>query len=217
MSGRASASQRRPTPSLPSSSSASAIRTRSPFPRARAREGRHGDRPRRQLVLHVRRPTAPDVAGLVDMAGERRMRPAVRIVGRYHVRMAEERQRRPGAPAADAGDQVGPAGVAGDQLTLDTVRLEVAREQAGRRRLAARRVARVDPQQVAQKGGRLVAKLALGRQVHRARISRSPTPGAARSIRRSASARSTCLATADRAITGSHRTRPTRVTAILRA
>ena len=44
---------------------------------ADAGTGEHGHRhgPRRELVLHVRRPAAPDVAGVVDVAGERRMRP----------------------------------------------------------------------------------------------------------------------------------------------
>ena len=125
-----------------------------------AGQGGHRHRPRRGLVLHVRRAAPPQEAVVVQVARERGVPPVLRS-GRHDVGVPDQRHRRALARPRDAGDQVRPVGVAGDQLAGHAVRLEVALEQRRRRRLAAGRIRRVDPQQVAQELRRLVAQVAL--------------------------------------------------------
>ena len=78
--GAASSSQRMPTSAMPSSSSATARNHRSPRGR-KPDPGQlgHRDRPRRDLVLHVDRAAAVQVAVVVDDALERRVRPVPRV------------------------------------------------------------------------------------------------------------------------------------------
>ena len=112
-------------------------------PRAEARTSELGHRhgARRDLVLHVDRSAAPQPAGLVHDSGERRVGPVARV-GRDHVEVSDERQRgcrrvRPG----DAGHQVRPARVAGDQLAVHPGPGEEVAQVRRRAGLVARRPA----------------------------------------------------------------------------
>ena len=79
-------------------------------------------------------------------------------VGRHHVRMPEQRERRAGALARDPGHQVGAIGVAGDKFALHAVGLEVALQHECGRRLVAGRVGAVDADEVAREADRLVVQ-----------------------------------------------------------
>jgi hypothetical protein len=120
-------------------------------------EHRHRHRAGRRLVLHVHGATAPQIPVVVDVARERAVLPVL-CVGRHHVGMPEQRQRRAGALARDAGDQVGAIGVAGDQLALQAVGLEVALQHQRGRRLVAGRVGAVDADEVAREADRLLVQ-----------------------------------------------------------
>ena len=116
-----------------------------------------GDRPRRGLVLHVGGAAAPDEAVLVQMAGERRMLPVLRL-GRNDVGVPEKAERRPVAGAGDPRDQIGAVGIPGNDLRVDAHGLEVPGDLERRRRLAPRRVRRVDADQGTKEGGHLLAQ-----------------------------------------------------------
>jgi hypothetical protein len=60
----------------------------------------------------------------------------------------EEGEARPVAAAAQAGDEVGARRLAGVELALDAVLLEVAAQELGGGRLVARRIDRVDADQL---------------------------------------------------------------------
>ena len=120
---------------------------------AAARQRRHGDGAGRDLVLHVDRPAAPQEAVVVDHGTERRVDP-VAGVGRHHVAVPDEGERRSAAGARDPGDEVGATRVARDQLDLDPGALQVGGEHLGHRGLVA--VRGVDPDDLGGEPDRLV-------------------------------------------------------------
>ncbi len=114
-------------------------------PEARSGQPGHRDHAGRQLVLHVHGAAAVEVA-VVDDGVEGRVGPVPRV-GRHHVQVPDEGQRGSTAGPRDARDQVGPVGVAGDQLAGDPGRFQVVPQHHCGCRLAAGRVCRVDPDQ----------------------------------------------------------------------
>ena len=127
--------------------------------RLKAGAGEVGDRhaARGELVLHVAGAATPDEALVVEVRVKRRMRPVGRVSG-HDVGVPHQRERRPRAAAGQAGDQVGPVGIASHQLTGHAVGLEVLLDDQRGRRLASRRVRRIDPHELAQELDGLVAE-----------------------------------------------------------
>ncbi len=119
---------------------------------------RHRDGPGRDLVLHVDRAPAVEVAVVVDDRLERRVGP-VAGVGRHDVGVTHERQRRRvRVGAGDPGHEVGPLRLPGHELGLDAGTGQVVAEVVRDQRLRARRrvVRGVEPDQVAGDLDRLV-------------------------------------------------------------
>ena len=143
---------------------------------AAAREHREGDGARGRLALHVERATAPEVA-VAHLARERRHRPVGRV-GVDDVGVAGERERRAGAAAAHPRDQVGAPRIARDALALHAVAREIGLEHLGAERLVARRIGRVDADQVARQVDDLVeqavAELCGKQFVHRSKATVQP-------------------------------------------
>ena len=108
-----------------------------PRPEPRPRQLGHRHRAGRHLVLHVDRAASPQEAGLVDGGGEGGMGPVPRV-GRHDVGLADERERRRPSGAGCAGHQVGPVGVARDQLAVDAGVGEVVEQVRRRAGLVAR-------------------------------------------------------------------------------
>ena len=102
----------------------------------------------RHAGLHVERAAPPDVA-VLEPALERRVRPG--LAGRRDdVDVALEQQRLRAA-AGKAADEVRPAGLLLEGLRLEPFLLEQALDERDARRLVARRVRRVEPDQVLEK------------------------------------------------------------------
>jgi hypothetical protein len=117
----------------------------------------------------------------VDLAGERRVAPAVGL-GRDHVEVAVEQQRRLSPVAAgQARDQVGPAGRRRQHLRLDPEPAQVVGQERHALGLVARRVGGVEPQQGSQQLDHRPALLLpvdlLQHRVHRVSSPRSSTAG----------------------------------------
>ena len=118
------------------------------------RDERHqlGDRD----ALRVERPASVDVA-VLPHAAERRHAPGTRV-GRDDVEVGEEDD-RPAAPApGEEGVEVAAVRARLDHVGRDALRPELARERVRGRRLAAGRILGVDPDDVAQHVGGLVAQ-----------------------------------------------------------
>ncbi len=111
--------------------------------RADERVHEHGD-----AGLHVERTATPDHP-VVDVRGERRMRPLL-AGGGDHVDVSVEQQRRRLAAAGDAGDQVRPAVRAREDARVDPGAGEQTAHVLDARGLVPWRVRRVEPDQLAQ-------------------------------------------------------------------
>src|SRR5689334_12257388 len=120
----------------------------------RERGERH--RLRGDLPLHVERAAAPDL-GAANLA-----RPGIRLplrrVGDDGVRVGQEQQARPTAAPGQPRDEVRALGGACLELALDAVPCEVVAQQLGRLRLVPGRVDRVEPDELLQELGDLVAE-----------------------------------------------------------
>ena len=121
--------------------------------------GEHGERDGagRRLALHVERSAPPQVA-VAHLSAERRAAPVGRI-GIDDVRVADDRERRARPAAAYPGDQVGACRIPRDPLGFHAVAREVGLEHLDAERLVARRVRRVDPDQVASERDHLVEQV----------------------------------------------------------
>ena len=119
----------------------------------RERGQRH--RARGDLSLHVECAATPHLA-VAQLAAER-IRAPFGCVGQHDVGVRKEEQRGPVAATADACDEVGALGHPRVQLDLRAARLEVLAEQLGRRGLVARRVGRVDADELLEELRDLVA------------------------------------------------------------
>src|SRR5439155_7950857 len=98
------------------------------------------------LALHVERPAAPDLA-VAELAGPRIDLPLGPIRD-DRVRVQEENQARPAAPAGQARDEVRPLGHLRVELSRDTALREVVAQQLRRGRLVAGRIDGVDADQL---------------------------------------------------------------------
>jgi hypothetical protein len=118
---------------------------------------RDRDTPRRELVLHVARTATPDVAVVVKVSAKRRVRPILSI-GRHHIRVAHQCQRWTIARARQASDQIRAFGITRHELNLQPIGLEILLDDHRDRRLAPRRVRRVDAHKIAQQLDRFVSE-----------------------------------------------------------
>ena len=142
-----------------------------------ARERREGDGRRRDLAFHVDAAASPDRAVSLDR-GERLDRPV--LPARLDdVEMAEERQRRAVAAAAQARQEVRPLGILGHALALDPERLEIRLEDRGCLSLTAGRVGRVACDQPLQQRLRF-----FGRGIRHRRPTAPSSPRASASVPR---------------------------------
>src|SRR5581483_9073294 len=125
-----------------------------PEPLPRQRRDRDGGRG--HLALHVERSAAPDLA-VAELARPRVDLP-LRRVGKHGVRVREQHQARPLAPAAEARDEVRPLRLPRVELAFDAARLEVVAEELRRPGLVPRRVDGVRADQLLEEPDRLVPK-----------------------------------------------------------
>ena len=125
--------------------------------KARAGKMRDRDTPRRELVLHVARAAAPDVAIVVKVSTKRRVRPILGV-SRHHIGVAHQRERRAVARTRQAGDQIRAFGITRDELDLQPIGLEVLLDDHRDGRLAPRRVRRIDAHEIAQQLDRFVSE-----------------------------------------------------------
>ncbi|MGH2827004.1 MAG: hypothetical protein ACRDKF_08530 [Actinomycetota bacterium] len=79
----------------------------------------------------------------------------ISFVGRHHVGVSAERERRSFTGSRDAGDEVGALGLARDQLAFDTRGLEIVPKELGGLGFVPRGIRGIDADQSAQKIGRL--------------------------------------------------------------
>ncbi len=145
----------------------------------------------RHAALHVERPAAPHEA-VVLLAAERIVRPAPGR--RNHVDVPLHQQRRRGTLAGQARDQVGTLGVRGDDPGLTAEAVEQPAHPLHALALVARRVRRVEAQQLREQLGRAVLERVWGhgRTVSRiARCGRDPPPPALQRCLRGRSAGNT--------------------------
>jgi hypothetical protein len=121
-----------------------------------ARERRHRHSARRDLSLHVERAAAPDLAA-AELA-----RPGIDLplgrVREHRVGVREEREPGPVARAGNPRDEVGPLRLLGVELAGDSVLLEIGPEELGRTGLVPRRIDGVEPDQLLEEPGDLVAE-----------------------------------------------------------
>ena len=115
-------------------------------PDAAPRDQREREHVADGVRLHVERAASPDVAVAHD-TGERVDAPCA-AVGVHDVGMPEQRQRRPLAAALDARHEVRALRVARDELARDALALEEPLQEDRGGGLVARRVRRVDADQV---------------------------------------------------------------------
>jgi hypothetical protein len=116
---------------------------------AEAGQQPHGGHAHGHHLLHVDRAPAPE-RPVVDLARERRVPPAAGL-GRDHVDVAVEQQRRPGPVApGQPGDQVGPPRGRRQHLRLHPGLGQGVGQEGHRLGLVAWRVGGVEPQQRAQ-------------------------------------------------------------------
>jgi len=121
-----------------------------------ARERRDRDRARCHLPFHVERAPTPDLA-VADLARPRIGFP-FRGVGEHRVRVGQEGKPGPGAGSRNPSDEVRAFRRLRVELARDPVCLEVLAQQLRRSRLVAGRIDSVEPDQLLQKVGDLVAQ-----------------------------------------------------------
>jgi len=114
------------------------------------------DRARGHLPLHVERATTPDLT-LTDLARPR-VRLPFRRVRTHRVRMGQKGQPRPVAGPRNPGDEVRAFRRFRIELTRDAVRLEVLAQHLCGPDLVAGRVDGVEPDQLLEEVGDLVAE-----------------------------------------------------------
>ena len=129
---------------------------------------------RRDVALHVERPTTPDLA--VDEVARPRVAFPLVWVGEDSVRVRHQEQARPVA-TGQARDEVGAIRRPREELARNAVPGEVVAEQLRGPRLVAGRVDRVEPDELLQELGDLLAEgqadSALDRAVSSLRTSQS--------------------------------------------
>ena len=124
--------------------------------KAFASEGGDRDGARRDLALHVERAAPPDLA--VTKLARPRIDLPLRSIRHDGVRVREQQQAGPAAPAGQARDEVRPLGHLRVELTRDAALREVVAQQLGRGRLVAGRIDGVDPDQLLEELRDLVAE-----------------------------------------------------------
>jgi len=121
-----------------------------------ARQRGDRDRARCHLPFHVERAATPDLA--VSELARPRVRLPFRGVRKHRVRMGQKGQPRPVAGSGNPGDEVRALRRLRVELARDSIFLEVLAQHLCGPGLVAGRIDRVEPDQLLQKVGDLVAQ-----------------------------------------------------------